>query len=133
MKAHTPSGQQDTKDDPYSSVGKASPPSRRTAAPPKPRLVDKLKFGKKKDKRQPRVDPKDRIYKKRLANKPNWDRLEIAQALFNFKGEMKCDLEFRKGQTIQIITKTDTTNDWWEGKLGDRVGIFPANYVKLVL
>ena len=81
--------------------------------------------------RQP-VDPKDRIYKHRLAKEADWDRVENARALFNFKGEMKCDLEFRKGQVIQIITKTETQDDWWEGKIEDRVGIFPANYVKLM-
>ena len=44
---------------------------------------------------------------------------------------MKCDLEFRKGQVIQVITRMDSQNDWWEGRIDDRVGIFPANYVKL--
>ena len=78
------------------------------------------------------VDPKERIYNSRLAKQPDWDRLENARALFNFKGEMKCDLEFRKGQVIQIITKTDTQEDWWEGKIEDRIGIFPANYVKIM-
>lgn len=55
----------------------------------------------------------------------------MAQTLYNFKGEMNCDLEFRKGQVIQVIMRTETQNDWWEGKLEGRVGIFPANYVKL--
>jgi hypothetical protein len=53
------------------------------------------------------------------------------QALFDFKGEMPCDLAFKKGDTITILTRTETQEDWWEGKLGDRIGIFPANYVKL--
>ena len=79
-----------------------------------------------------RKDPKDRIYKQRLAKTPDWDRLPLAQALFNFKGELRCDLEFRKGQVIQVITRTDTQEDWWEGRLEGRVGIFPANYVKLM-
>ena len=56
----------------------------------------------------------------------------MAQALYNFKGEMKCDLEFRKGQVIKIITRTDKQFDWWEGKIDDRVGIFPANFVKVL-
>ena len=54
----------------------------------------------------------------------------LVQALYNFKAERKCDLEFRKGQIIQVLTRTDNQFDWWEGKLEDRVGIFPANYVK---
>lgn len=78
------------------------------------------------------MDPKDRIYKSRLAKAADWDKLPLAQALYHFQGEMKCDLVFRKGQVIQIITLTETQNDWWEGRVDGRVGIFPANYVKLM-
>ena len=78
------------------------------------------------------MDPRDRIYKSRLAKPADWDKEQLAQALYNFKGEMKCDLEFRKGQVLKIVTRTETQNDWWEGRLEDRVGIFPANYVKLL-
>lgn len=115
--------------------------SQKAPPPPKPSLFNKLNIIKKRKEssnstavRRPRgpVDPKKRIYKKRLADAPNWDRLELAQTLYNFKGEMKCDLQFRKGQVIQIITKTDSQDDWWEGKLEDRVGIFPSNYVKIM-
>ncbi len=113
------------------------PRPRRSNPPPKPSLFNRLNF--MKDKKQPvrrvqrqPVDPRRRVYKDRLAREADWDRLENARALFNFKAEMKCDLEFRKGQVIQIITKTETQEDWWEGKIEDRVGIFPANYVKMM-
>lgn len=102
--------------------------------PPKPSLFNKLKFSKgSSSQARPRPHPaKKKVYKHRLAQSADWERLPMAQALFNFKGEMKCDLEFRKGQVIQVITRTDTQDDWWEGKLEDRVGIFPANYVKMM-
>ena len=107
--------------------------------PPKPSLLNRLKFSKgssshaqSKPRARPIRDPKQKVYKHRLTQSADWDRLPMAQALYNFKGEMKCDLEFRKGQVIQVITRTDTQNDWWEGKLEDRVGIFPANYVKMM-
>jgi len=35
------------------------------------------------------------------------------------------------GEVITVLTRTDTQADWWEGKLHGRVGIFPANYVKM--
>ncbi|EGD80924.1 Sh3yl1-prov protein [Salpingoeca rosetta] len=54
-----------------------------------------------------------------------------AKALFDFEGTMPCDLSFRKGAVIEVLTRTDTHNDWWEGRIFDRVGIFPANYVKM--
>ena len=37
------------------------------------------------------------------------------------------ELSFNQGDVINI-TKKD--GDWWTGTLGDKTGIFPANYVK---
>ena len=73
------------------------------------------------------------MYKYALSREANWDQLPQAIALYNFRVEMKSDqyLEFRKGQVIQVITRMDSQNDWWEGRIDDRVSIFPANYVKL--
>ena len=73
-----------------------------------------------------------RVYKHVLTKKADWDELPLVQALFDFRAKMKCDLEFRKGQVIQVLTRTERQHDWWEGKIEDRVGIFPANYVKLM-
>ena len=36
------------------------------------------------------------------------------------------------GDEIEILTRTNKENDWWEGKLQGRIGIFPANYVKVM-
>ncbi|KAI8983789.1 hypothetical protein BDB01DRAFT_790109 [Pilobolus umbonatus] len=57
---------------------------------------------------------------------------EMARALFNFLGEQEGDLPFNKGETISIIKRTTTQNDWWTGRKGDRIGIFPANFVELI-
>eukprot|EP00058_Branchiostoma_floridae_P005138 XP_002590626.1 hypothetical protein BRAFLDRAFT_83720 [Branchiostoma floridae] len=38
------------------------------------------------------------------------------------------DLTFMVGEVI-LVTKQE--GDWWEGSVGDRSGIFPANYVRL--
>ena len=35
------------------------------------------------------------------------------------------------GDRIEVLTRTDTQNDWWEGRLKGKVGIFPANYVQI--
>ena len=107
-----------------------------SARPPKPSILDKFKISKGSSSAKPHPrpirDPKKKVYKHRLAQSADWDRLPMAQALYNFKSEMKCDLEFRKGQVIYVITRTDTQHDWWEGRIEDRVGIFPANYVKMM-
>ncbi|OBA13841.1 uncharacterized protein OGAPODRAFT_83792 [Ogataea polymorpha] len=55
-----------------------------------------------------------------------------AIALYTFAGEQQGDLGFKKGDVITIIQKSDSTDDWWTGRIGTREGIFPANYVELV-
>jgi len=55
-----------------------------------------------------------------------------AVALYSFAGEQDGDLPFKKGDVITIIQKSNSTNDWWTGRIGNTEGIFPANYVELV-
>ncbi|RDW66875.1 hypothetical protein BP5796_09624 [Coleophoma crateriformis] len=52
-------------------------------------------------------------------------------ALYDFAGEGGGDLNFREGDRIKVIKKTDSTDDWWEGELRGVKGSFPANYCKL--
>ncbi len=54
------------------------------------------------------------------------------QAIHAFHGELPCDLSFDAGAVIIILTRTSSQNDWWEGRLQGRVGIFPSNYVKVL-
>ena len=63
----------------------------------------------------------------------DWDAEVYVRALYTFRGQMDCDLTFKKGEKIELVTRTSSQFDWWEGKTSDgRLGIFPANYVKLV-
>lgn len=55
-----------------------------------------------------------------------------AIALYTFKGEQSGDLSFKKGDVIDILKKSDTTDDWWTGSNNGLTGIFPANYVELI-
>lgn len=55
-----------------------------------------------------------------------------AIALYTFKGEQNGDLPFKKGDVIDIVKKSETSNDWWTGRNNGAVGIFPANYVELI-
>ena len=112
-----------------SPIGTVPPPR---LSHPRPKQPSRTTRPGSKSKSSPRAQPKGRVYSHRLAKEPDWDQKLLGQALYNFRGEMKCDLEFRKGQVITILTRTEQQFDWWEGKLDDRVGIFPANYVKLL-
>jgi hypothetical protein len=62
----------------------------------------------------------------------SWDDDVKVKALYDFEGTMECDLSFRKNAQITVLTRTASQNDWWEGQIFDRIGIFPANYVTFV-
>ena len=73
-------------------------------------------------------------YSRPLSSKPNFGLSNVpqARALFTFDGEEEGDLSFRKGDTINIIKKSESSNDWWTGELNGQEGIFPANYVQII-
>ncbi|KAF2657729.1 DUF500-domain-containing protein [Lophiostoma macrostomum CBS 122681] len=55
-----------------------------------------------------------------------------AIAKFTFDADQPGDLGFKKGDVITILKRTDNESDWWTGRVGDREGIFPSNYVETV-
>lgn len=55
-----------------------------------------------------------------------------AIALYDFNAVEAGDLSFSKGDVIIITKKSDSTDDWWTGKVGGKEGIFPANFVETV-
>ncbi|MCJ1312293.1 hypothetical protein MMC25_005967 [Agyrium rufum] len=52
-----------------------------------------------------------------------------AVALYTFDAAQPGDLGFKKGDLITIVKRTESAADWWTGRIGDREGIFPSNYV----
>ncbi|XP_071955201.1 SH3 domain-containing YSC84-like protein 1 [Antedon mediterranea] len=68
-----------------------------------------------------------------LTKADSWDKPMIGIAQEPFIAILPCDLTFATNDRITIITRTDTQFDWWEGELYGRVGIFPANYVKVIV
>ncbi|XP_052830492.1 intersectin-1-like [Octopus bimaculoides] len=48
-------------------------------------------------------------------------------AMYNYVSDEPCDLTFNQGDVITVVAME---GDWWTGTIGDRSGIFPANYVK---
>ncbi|XP_033021591.1 SH3 and cysteine-rich domain-containing protein [Lacerta agilis] len=51
-------------------------------------------------------------------------------ALYKFVPQENEDLEMRPGDRITLLE--DSNEDWWKGKIEDRVGFFPANFVQRV-
>ena len=54
-----------------------------------------------------------------------------AVAKFTFEADQPGDLGFKKGDIITIVKKTESAADWWTGRIGQREGIFPSNYVEV--
>ncbi|XP_054847588.1 SH3 and cysteine-rich domain-containing protein [Eublepharis macularius] len=51
-------------------------------------------------------------------------------ALYKFVPQENEDLELRPGDRITLLE--DSNEDWWKGKVEDRTGFFPANFVQRV-
>jgi len=51
----------------------------------------------------------------------------LVQAMYDFTPQEPGELEFRRGNIITVVDKTD--DNWWEGEIGNRRGYFPATYV----
>ncbi|KAI8971238.1 hypothetical protein BDB01DRAFT_845233 [Pilobolus umbonatus] len=56
-------------------------------------------------------------------------KINYVLALYDYDAQAEGDLSFKKDDKIQLISRTDDTNDWWTGKLRGTVGVFPGNYV----
>ncbi|KAM6234008.1 LOW QUALITY PROTEIN: SH3 and cysteine-rich domain-containing protein 2 [Spheniscus humboldti] len=51
-------------------------------------------------------------------------------ALYKFVPQEHRDLALQPGDRVTLVD--DSNEDWWKGKVGDRLGFFPANFVQRV-
>jgi amphiphysin len=58
---------------------------------------------------------------------------ETVTALYDYEAQAEGDLSFSTGDVIEIVTRTDNSNEWWVGKLNGRQGQFPGNYIYIPL
>lgn len=63
----------------------------------------------------------------RLSGIPN---VETATALYEYTAQAEGDLNFSAGDVIEIVTRTDNTQEWWVGKIEGRQGQFPGRSIK---
>lgn len=56
--------------------------------------------------------------------------VKMVVALYDYDAQQDGDLSFKKDDRIEIVERTDSTQDWWTGKVNGRQGVFPGNYVK---
>lgn len=53
---------------------------------------------------------------------------EKVRAIYDYKAENGEQLSFKVGDLITVLEERD--GGWWKGSLGDKEGLFPANYVE---
>ncbi|XP_077296938.1 growth factor receptor-bound protein 2 drk [Arctopsyche grandis] len=51
----------------------------------------------------------------------------LVQAMYDFTPQEAGELEFRRGDVITVIDRSD--QHWWQGEIAHRRGLFPATYV----
>ena len=52
--------------------------------------------------------------------------VQYVVALYDFEAQADGDLDFRAGDRIEVVERTESTEDWWTGKLNGRQGVFPG-------
>lgn len=57
-------------------------------------------------------------------------RRVLARALFDFRGCEGNQLSLRRGCRVVVLSKEGDAKGWWKGKIGDKVGFFPKEYVE---
>ncbi|KAM5157248.1 SH3 and cysteine-rich domain-containing protein [Mantella aurantiaca] len=58
------------------------------------------------------------------------ESVDVFVALYRFIPQESEDLAMRPGDKITILD--DSNEDWWKGRIEDRIGYFPANFVQKV-
>ena len=49
-------------------------------------------------------------------------------ALYDFEAQADGDLDFKAGDRIEVVERTQSTEDWWTGRINGRQGVFPGVY-----
>lgn len=58
---------------------------------------------------------------------------ELCKVLFPYEAQNEDELSIKEGDVINIITKECADAGWWMGEIGGRQGVFPDNFVKLLV
>lgn len=51
---------------------------------------------------------------------------QYVTALYDYAATAEGDLSFAAGDRIELVKKTDSTEDWWTGRLNGVEGVFPG-------
>ena len=58
--------------------------------------------------------------------KPKPAPVNYVVAVYDFSAQADGDLDFKAGDRIEVVERTDSAEDWWTGRLDGRTGVFPG-------
>ncbi|ETN44093.1 uncharacterized protein HMPREF1541_10643, partial [Cyphellophora europaea CBS 101466] len=64
--------------------------------------------------------------------KQDLEPVMLVTALFAFKAVEDDDLSFEQGDILELVGSPKMSDGWWRAKIGERNGLIPSNYVKLL-
>ncbi|XP_026570003.1 SH3 domain-containing kinase-binding protein 1 isoform X2 [Pseudonaja textilis] len=67
------------------------------------------------------------------ATKTELDMKEYCKVIFPYEAQNEDELTIREGDIVTLVNKDCIDAGWWEGELNGRRGVFPDNFVKLLL
>ena len=56
----------------------------------------------------------------------------LYEVLYDYQAENEDELELEKGQLVTLLNSHYVDQGWWKGRHGDKVGVFPTNFVRKV-
>lgn len=55
--------------------------------------------------------------------------VQVVRAMYNYAAQQNDELSFQEGDILYITDKSGNTG-WWKGKVGNKEGLIPSNYVE---
>nr|XP_015199515.1 PREDICTED: SH3 and cysteine-rich domain-containing protein 3 isoform X2 [Lepisosteus oculatus] len=79
------------------------------------------------DKKGDKAAADDKNKKSQPGMRTGFTQSHYYLAVYRFKALEKDDLDFYPGDRITVID--DSNEEWWRGKIGEKTGYLPANYI----
>lgn len=93
----------------------STPHDSKTSTPPKKRPISQVAAGSD----APQLPPKK--------------AKEQAKVLYSYDAQNDDELTLQEGDVITVLSKDIEDEGWWKGELNGRVGVFPDNFVELII
>ncbi|XP_067011657.1 mitogen-activated protein kinase kinase kinase 11 [Anabrus simplex] len=78
------------------------------------------------------IKPKAGAFFRKNDSSPKKDSPSLWTALYDYEAQGEDELSLKRGEIVEVLSmdsKISGDEGWWTGKIEDKVGIFPANFV----